>query len=58
MSDNLKTRLKRNYNIFEDGCADHTTGVGTAVLALHYNYILKKNIDDFGLNWKTIVYEE
>ncbi|KAJ8935098.1 hypothetical protein NQ314_012994 [Rhamnusium bicolor] len=44
LKDNLKTRIKRNTNILEDGCADHTTGLGVAVLALHYNFIIKENI--------------
>ncbi|KAJ8948441.1 hypothetical protein NQ318_007964, partial [Aromia moschata] len=46
LEDNLKTRIKRDTNIFEDGCADHTTGLGAAVLSLYYNYIIKNDIEN------------
>ncbi|CAH1978281.1 unnamed protein product [Acanthoscelides obtectus] len=42
LDDSLKTRMKRNSNTLDDGCVDHTTGLGAAVLALHYNYIIKE----------------
>ncbi|CAG9857069.1 unnamed protein product [Phyllotreta striolata] len=42
LSDDLKTKIKRTTNIFEDGCADHTTGLGLAVLSLYYNFIVKE----------------
>lgn len=44
LGDHLKTRIKRNTNILPDGCADHTTGLGTAVLSLYYNFIIKGNV--------------
>lgn len=31
-------KTKRNYNIDSNGCSDHTTGLGIAVLALYHNY--------------------
>ncbi|XP_044252684.1 UPF0764 protein C16orf89 homolog isoform X2 [Tribolium madens] len=34
-------RRKRETNEFEDGCADHTTGLGAAVLSLYLNYLIK-----------------
>nr|CAI5860567.1 unnamed protein product [Callosobruchus analis] len=43
LDDSLKTRMKRNSNTLDDGCVDHTTGLGAAVLALHYNYIIKEH---------------
>ncbi|CAH1154677.1 unnamed protein product [Phaedon cochleariae] len=44
LTDNLKTRIKkRNMNIFEDGCVDHTTGLGAAALSLYYNFIIKES---------------
>ncbi|KAG5874149.1 hypothetical protein JTB14_029459 [Gonioctena quinquepunctata] len=42
LRDKRKSKIKRNINIFEDGCADHTTGLGAAALALYYNFIVKE----------------
>ncbi|XP_072395701.1 UPF0764 protein C16orf89 homolog [Diabrotica undecimpunctata] len=41
LTDKLKSKIKRTTNIFEDNCADHTTGLGLAVLSLYYNFIVK-----------------
>lgn len=41
LTDSLKSRIKkRNFVYFGDGCNDHTTGLGVAVLALYYNYLI------------------
>ncbi|XP_060523388.1 UPF0764 protein C16orf89 homolog isoform X2 [Cylas formicarius] len=42
LTDRLKTRMKKDMTCFKDGCNDHTTGLGTAVLAMYYNYIVKE----------------
>ncbi|CAH1109358.1 unnamed protein product [Psylliodes chrysocephalus] len=42
LTDDLKTKIKRTSNIFEDGCADHTTGIALTVLSLYYNFIVKE----------------
>ncbi|XP_018564079.1 UPF0764 protein C16orf89 homolog [Anoplophora glabripennis] len=44
LGDPLKSRIKRDTNILPDGCADHTTGLGAAVLSLYYNFIIKGNV--------------
>ncbi|XP_049817051.1 UPF0764 protein C16orf89 homolog [Aethina tumida] len=36
------SKRKRNIQYLEDGCADHTTGLGAAVLSLYYNFALKQ----------------
>ncbi|XP_066253359.1 UPF0764 protein C16orf89 homolog [Euwallacea similis] len=40
LTDKLKSRIKRDFRYFNDGCNDHTTGLGAAVFALHYNYLI------------------
>ncbi|XP_048520248.1 UPF0764 protein C16orf89 homolog isoform X1 [Dendroctonus ponderosae] len=42
LTDELKSRIKRDVNYFEDGCNDHTTGLGAAVLGLYYVYIVNE----------------
>ncbi|XP_057654113.1 UPF0764 protein C16orf89 homolog isoform X2 [Diorhabda carinulata] len=42
LTDKLKSKIKRSTTIFEDNCADHTTGIGLAVLTLYYNFIIKE----------------
>nr|XP_023023504.1 UPF0764 protein C16orf89 homolog [Leptinotarsa decemlineata] len=42
LTDKRKSKIKRNINVFEDGCADHTTGLGMAALSLYYNFIVKE----------------
>ena len=37
----VERRGKRETNEWADGWADHTTGLGTAVLSLYLNYIIK-----------------
>ncbi|RZC37688.1 UPF0764 protein C16orf89 -like [Asbolus verrucosus] len=37
----VKKRRKRETNLWKDGCADHTTGLGAAVFSLYLNYVLK-----------------
>lgn len=36
------SKRKRNIQYLGDGCADHTTGLGAAVLSLYYNFALKQ----------------
>ncbi|KAJ8923028.1 hypothetical protein NQ315_001576, partial [Exocentrus adspersus] len=45
LGDRFKSRIKRNTNVLPDGCADHTTGLGVAVLALYYNFIIKGRLE-------------
>ncbi|XP_076257181.1 UPF0764 protein C16orf89 homolog isoform X2 [Rhynchophorus ferrugineus] len=46
VGDNLKSRIKKSMIYFEDGCNDHSTGLGAAVLGLYYNYIIKNELFD------------
>lgn len=40
LTDPLKSRIKRDFVYLGNGCNDHTTGLGVAVLALYYNYLI------------------
>jgi hypothetical protein len=37
----VKARTRRETNEWKDGCADHTTGLGAAILSLYLNYVVK-----------------
>ncbi|XP_030750999.1 UPF0764 protein C16orf89 homolog [Sitophilus oryzae] len=43
LGDNLKSRVKKAMTYFDDGCNDHSTGLGAAVLGLYYNYLVKES---------------
>ncbi|XP_050298579.1 UPF0764 protein C16orf89 homolog [Anthonomus grandis grandis] len=50
LTDKKKSRLRRDLTYFEDGCNDHTTALGAAVLALYYNFVV--NEENLPINYK------